>query len=87
MGKGGGMHMLLSEKIQTLRKKEGLSQEQLAEKLGVSRQAVSKWESVQSIPEIDKITFPIIKCFFLRMTEWNIILIWPYKALIFKRKR
>ncbi len=37
--------MDLSEKLYTLRRQSGLSQEQLAEKLGVSRQAVSKWES------------------------------------------
>ena len=36
---------VLSEKIYMLRKKSGLSQEQLAEKLGISRQAISKWES------------------------------------------
>ena len=36
--------MELSEKIQMLRKKEGLAQEGCAEKMGVSRQAVSKWE-------------------------------------------
>lgn len=47
--------MHLGEKIQQLRKAGGLSQEQLAEKLGVSRQSVSKWESGQSLPEIDKI--------------------------------
>lgn len=47
--------MSLSEKIYSLRKKSGLSQEQLAEQLGVSRQAVSKWESGQSIPESDKL--------------------------------
>lgn len=47
--------MNLSVKIQELRKKKGLSQEQLADELGVSRQAVSKWESGQSAPEIDKI--------------------------------
>lgn len=37
--------MNLSERIQTLRKSKGLSQEQLADKIGVSRQAISKWES------------------------------------------
>lgn len=47
--------MTLSKKIICLRKKEGWSQEQLAEKLNVSRQAVSKWESGQSIPDVDKI--------------------------------
>ena len=47
--------MALSEKIYSLRKKSGLSQEQLAEQLGVSRQAISKWESGQSIPESDKL--------------------------------
>lgn len=46
---------MLSEKIYTLRKKCGLSQEQLAEQLGVSRQAVSKWESGTALPEIDKL--------------------------------
>lgn len=46
---------MLSEKIYTLRKKSGLSQEQLAEKLNVSRQAVSKWESGISMPESEKL--------------------------------
>lgn len=45
----------LSERIQQLRRKNGLSQEQLAEALHVSRQAVSKWESAQSQPDLDKI--------------------------------
>lgn len=45
----------IGELIQELRKKHGLSQEELAEKTGVSRQAVSKWESQQSMPDIDKI--------------------------------
>lgn len=47
--------MQLSEKIICLRKKEGWSQEILAQKLNVSRQAVSKWESSQAKPDIDKI--------------------------------
>ena len=46
---------MLSEKLYTLRKKSGLSQEQLAEQLGVSRQAISKWESGQSMPESEKL--------------------------------
>ena len=47
--------MIISEKIMSLRKKNGWSQEELAEQLGVSRQSVSKWESAQSIPDIQKI--------------------------------
>ena len=43
--------MALSEKLYALRKERGLSQEQLAEGLKVSRQAISKWESGQSLPE------------------------------------
>ncbi|HIT07522.1 MAG TPA: helix-turn-helix transcriptional regulator [Candidatus Merdivicinus faecavium] len=46
---------MLSEQIYTLRRKSGLSQEQLAEKVGVSRQAVSKWETGASVPELDKL--------------------------------
>jgi len=47
--------MILSEKILTLRKKNGWSQEELAEKANVSRQSISKWESAVSIPDINKI--------------------------------
>lgn len=47
--------MILSEKIMELRKKKGWSQEELAEKLDISRQSVSKWESGGSIPDIDRI--------------------------------
>lgn len=47
--------MRLGQKIADLRKKDNLSQEELAEKMHVSRQAVSKWESNQSIPDIEKI--------------------------------
>ena len=47
--------MILAEKIVNLRKKMGWSQEELAEQLGVSRQSVSKWESEQSLPDMDKI--------------------------------
>ena len=44
--------MRLGQKIADLLKKNNLSQEGLAEKMNVSRQAVSKWESEQSIPDI-----------------------------------
>ena len=47
--------MILADKIIELRKKNGWSQEELAEKLGVSRQAVSKWEGAQSVPDIQRI--------------------------------
>ena len=49
------MNMDISERLQELRKKEGYSQEQVAEMLGLSRQAISKWESGQGKPEIDNI--------------------------------
>ena len=47
--------MNFSEKILTLRKANNLTQEQLAEKLDVSRQSISKWESGQATPELEKI--------------------------------
>ena len=47
--------MILADKIIRLRKKNGWSQEELAEKMNVSRQAVSKWEGAQTIPELEKI--------------------------------
>ncbi|MBR4360541.1 MAG: helix-turn-helix transcriptional regulator [Clostridia bacterium] len=47
--------MILADKIIQLRKKNGWSQEELAEKLGVSRQAVSKWEGAQATPDLTKL--------------------------------
>ena len=47
--------MILADKIIKLRKKNSWSQEELAEKMNVSRQAVSKWESAQTIPDLEKI--------------------------------
>lgn len=47
--------MILADKIIKLRKKNGWSQEELADKMNVSRQAVSKWEGAQSIPDLEKI--------------------------------
>ena len=47
--------MILADKIILLRKKSGWSQEDLAEKLNVSRQSISKWEGAQSVPGMDKI--------------------------------
>ena len=47
--------MILADKIMTLRKKAGWSQEELAQQLNVTRQSVSKWECAQSVPDLDKI--------------------------------
>lgn len=47
--------MNIADRIQDLRKSKGISQEELADKVGVSRQAVSKWESEQSTPDLEKI--------------------------------
>ena len=47
--------MILADKIIQLRKKNGWSQEELAEQMGVSRQAVCKWEGAQSIPDINRL--------------------------------
>ncbi len=50
-----GIMTELGERLQALRKARGLSQEQLAEQAGVSRQAVSKWELGESVPELEKV--------------------------------
>jgi len=47
--------MILADKIIDLRKKNGWSQEELAEKLDVSRQSISKWESAQSVPDLSRV--------------------------------
>uniref|UniRef100_UPI00405696B5 helix-turn-helix transcriptional regulator n=1 Tax=Acetatifactor sp. TaxID=1872090 RepID=UPI00405696B5 len=44
--------MNLEEKLQILKKKNGYSQEQLADKLGLARQTISKWENGQAVPEL-----------------------------------
>ena len=54
--------MKLPEKIQRERKKMGLSQEKLAEKIGVSRQAITKWENGLASPELEKIV-SLSECF------------------------
>ena len=66
--------MKLSERIQYLRKQKGCSQEELADKIGVSRQAVSKWESEQALPDLDKIIlisefFDVTTDYLLKGTE------------------
>ena len=65
---GREVEQMLSEKIYTLRRKSGLSQEQLAEKIGVSRQAISKWEGGLSTPELDKLK-ALSDCFHVTIDE------------------
>jgi transcriptional regulator with XRE-family HTH domain len=60
--------MNISDRIQHLRKSKGISQEELADKIGVSRQAVSKWESEQSFPDLDKVI--IMSDFFEVTTDY-----------------
>lgn len=59
---------MLSEKIYTLRRSKGWSQEQLAEKLGVSRQSISKWEGGLSTPELEKLK-ALCECFQITLDE------------------
>ena len=47
--------MTFGEKLQALRQRAGMSQDALAERLGVSRQAVSRWERDETMPETDKV--------------------------------
>ncbi len=60
--------MNIADRIQSLRKAKGISQEELADKVGVSRQAVSKWESEQSSPDIEKVM--ILSDFFEVTTDY-----------------
>ena len=66
--------MEIADRIQDLRKKKGLSQEELADKMGVSRQAVSKWESGLSTPDLERILllsdfFEVTTDYLLKGTE------------------
>ena len=47
--------MNFADRIQQLRKTKGFSQEELADKVGISRQTVSKWESEQSMPDVERL--------------------------------
>ena len=60
--------MNLSDNLKRIRKEHNLSQEELAEKLGVSRQSVSKWESGTAFPEMDKV-IQICKIFNVNMDD------------------
>lgn len=59
---------MLSERIYQLRRGSGLSQEQLAERVGVSRQTVSKWETGLSTPELEKLR-ALCDCFHVTLDE------------------
>lgn len=69
--------MKLGDRILELRKQKGISQEALADQLGVSRQAISKWESEQSTPELDKII--LMSDFFEISTDYLLKGIEPVK--------
>lgn len=69
--------MNLADRIQSLRKAKGISQEQLADQIGVSRQSVSKWESEQSTPDLDKII--LLSDFFDVTTDYLLKGIEPVK--------
>lgn len=60
--------MSLGEKLLNLRKKKGLSQEEAADILGVTRQTISKWETDQSTPDFDKIV-PICELYYITPNE------------------
>ncbi|MDO5018327.1 MAG: helix-turn-helix transcriptional regulator [Lagierella massiliensis] len=76
--------MNISDRIRELRKNKGVSQEELAEKLGVSRQAISKWESRQSTPDIDKII--LLSDYFEVSTDYLIKGIEPLTSMNKKKK-
>lgn len=60
--------MDLGNRLLTLRKQKGLSQEEVADRLGVSRQTISKWETDQSLPDFDKI-LPLCELFDITSDE------------------
>lgn len=66
--KKGLTTIMLAERIQSLRRAKGISQEELADAIGVSRQAVSKWESGQNSPDVEKII--LLSDFFAVTTDY-----------------
>ncbi len=75
--------MNMADRIQHLRKQKMFSQEELADKIGVSRQAVSKWESGQSTPDLEKIVvmseiFQVTTDYILKGVE-PVSMTMPYK--------
>src|SRR5699024_1859775 len=75
--KKGEIAMNMADRIQYLRKAKGISQEELADKIGVSRQAVSKWESEQSTPDLERII--VLSEFFEVTTDYILKGIEPTK--------
>ena len=63
--------MTFAEKLKSIRKQAGMSQEQLAEKLSVSRQAVTKWETDAGIPDIENIMAMCLLGPLARLTHGN----------------
>ncbi|HBY32529.1 MAG TPA: XRE family transcriptional regulator [Clostridiales bacterium] len=70
--------MTIADRIQSLRKSKGMSQEELADRIGVSRQAVSKWESEQATPDLEKVV--IMSDIFEVTTDYLLKGIEPVKA-------
>ena len=84
--------MSIAERLQELRRKSGYSQEQVAEKLGISRQAISKWESGQGNPEIDNVVklteiYNVSADYILLGRENNTIVSEPEKKTMSKEAR
>ena len=85
-------NMNIAERLQELRKKAGYSQEQVAEMLGISRQAISKWESGQGNPEIDNVIklteiYHVSADYILLGQESNAIVSTPEKKRLSKEAR
>lgn len=75
--------MTIADRIQNLRKTKGISQEELADKIGVSRQAISKWESEQSSPDLEKVIF--LSDYFEVTTDYLLKGIEPKQDIIGKK--
>ena len=76
--------MDFGDKLKQYRVKEGLSQEQLAEKIGVSRQAITKWETKRGLPDVENmiILAELFKLTMLNEVTNGFFSVFDYKALI-----